>query len=167
MNIKFLIALSFFVVLACNNKPNEVVTKDNSQELTEKEILKIKYTDYILDPRTEKAATDWNNYHQLYTTIEELKKGNLGFFKDNEKAVALTFKELKENAPKTLNTKAIMARILALETKCHKLENTARLGTSTKQELLSDITDVLIAFSNFNLQLNKKTEADNNVIVRP
>ena len=54
-----------------------------------------------------------------------------------------------------------------METKFLKLESLVNLSTTSKTELIANIQDFLIAFSNLNLQMNKKIENDNIIIERP
>jgi cysteinyl-tRNA synthetase len=170
MNIKFLSILSLFIIFfSCKkNEENTVVdTKKESQELTEKDILKIKYIDYILDDRTEAIASNWNEYTQIQDVITNVKKADLSFFNNNKKNIKELLENFKENIPTELNTPAIMARILAFETKLYKLESLSNLSTTSKKELLNVIKEFFISFSNLNLQMNKKIEGDNIIIEKP
>jgi hypothetical protein len=172
MKLKFLrivLVLLFFV--SCKKKQDAaalVVEKPvESQVIKVKDIAKIKYTDYILDSRAEDSIVNWMAYKQLDEVVNNLKKADLSFFKANEKNVKELVRNLKQTIPAEINNNAITARITALETQLLKLESLYNLSTTTKPELLENIRAFLVAFSNLNLQMNKKIEADNIIIERP
>ena len=159
----------FLIIISCkntqDNNAKEAVTIN--QEITEKDISKIDYTEFLLDEKTEKYTIEWAEYNQLQIIIDNLKNADLSFFKDNKEAVNTTLTELKKNIPEPLNTSAIIARINAFETKFLKLQSISNLTTSSKQDLLKNIKELLVAFSNLNLQMNKKVEFDHQVIPKP
>lgn len=171
MTTKLLIVLSLcLLTISCKKTQDntDIDTATATQELTEKDIAKLKYTEYILDNKTEKAVTDWAQYHQLQDVLNNIKKGDLSYFSDNEKTITDLFKDLKQHIPEPLKTDAITVRIAAFETQFYKLGNLSALSSTSKQQLQATIKDVLIAFSNLNLQMNKKMEADHyNSITRP
>jgi len=153
--------------LSCNQKKeNDVPVQVTvpTKKLTESDISKLKYLDYGLDVKTEKAVESWEKYKELDEIINKVKKGNLSFFKDNNEAIQKFLKEFKEKIPDTINTPSVVARITALETKLCKLEGINSLSTTTKEELSYTIKEFLEAFSNLNLQMNKKLEKDSQVI---
>ncbi|MEN3323576.1 hypothetical protein VP395_07545 [Mariniflexile soesokkakense] len=172
MNFKYLSVLCFLVVaFSCKkNEEQSDVTFDkpnDSLEIKTKDISKIKYTDYILDSRTEDVTINWNAYKQLQDVIKNIKKADLSFFHNNTKEIKELINNLKQTIPSNVNSPSILARISALETKILKLESLSNLSTTTKDELLTNIKEFLIAFSNLNLQMNKKTENDNIIIEKP
>ncbi|WP_308991657.1 hypothetical protein QLS71_007470 [Mariniflexile litorale] len=143
------------------------VKTNDSLEIKEKDISKIKYTDYILDTRTENLMISWEAYKQLSEVINNVKKADLSFFQNNNKEVKELLVNLKQNIPNDVDSSSILSRISALETKILKLESLVNLSTTSKKELLVNIQDLLIAFSNLNLQMNKKIENDNIIIEKP
>ncbi|MEC3905931.1 hypothetical protein VOI54_02755 [Tamlana sp. 2201CG12-4] len=172
MRIQILALVSLFVLtLSCKNKQESNSTAgvevNKSQEITEQEISKLKYIDYALDEKTEDAIEDWAQYRQLRDVIDDVKEGDLSFFNDNEKAIKLLLKELKDDIPETIASSSILARILVVETKFYKLESLSNLSTTSKEELLEAIQEFLVSFSNLNLQMNKKIEFDTRTIERP
>lgn len=171
MKIKFLSVFILVFLFACNNKqkPSEltVVKKVDSQLIKEKDIAKLKYTEYLLDDRTEQAVVTWAEYTQLNNVIGKIKKGDLSFFKDNENAIVDLLKNIKQTIPLEVNTTSILARLTAVETKFLKLESLVNLSTTSKSELLERTNELLVAFSNLNLQMNKKLEGDNIIIEKP
>lgn len=161
------------MVVAFSCKKNQeqgeaTVDKTNdSLEVKAIDISKIKYTDYILDSRTENIIINWNAYKQLQEVIDHVKNADLSFFYNNTKEVKELLTNLKQTIPSNINSPSILARISALETKLLKLESLSNLSTTSKKELLENIKGFLVAFSNLNLQINKKIEGDNIIIEKP
>ena len=91
----------------------------------------------------------------------------MSFFKENNELLVAFVKDLKEGIPEEINTPLINARLVALETKMLKLEGVVNLSNPDKKEVLSVIKDFLTAFSNLNLQINKKIEKDSQNIQKP
>ena len=172
MNFKFLSILSVLVIFFSCKKPSgnselNITKTTDSQEITEKDISKLRYTDYILDSRTEDVIVNWIEYTQLQDVINNIRKGDLSFFNNNKKEIKELLNNLKHTIPTEVNTPSIIARITALETKLLKLESLSNLSTTSKPELIATIKEFLVAFSNLNLQMNKKLEADNIIIEKP
>lgn len=172
MKFKILIALSALLSFSACKKTQD--TPEEIQEevtdvldLSEKNIAKFKYIEYALDVKTEKTIEDWQEYFQLETVINNVKKADLAFFHDNDKNIVTLLKDLKKNIPKEVNSDATMARIVALETYLYKLKSLSNLDTTDKKELLLSVKDFLISFSNLNFQMNQKIEADNIQILKP
>ena len=172
MKIKFLSVLCVLLLMvSCKkNQDPSLLVEDkpvDTQKIKAKDIAKIRYTDYILDSRAGDSIVNWMAYKQLHDVVNKLKKADLTFFKENEKSVKELVRDLKQTIPVTVNNNAILARIKALETQLLKLESLYNLSTTTKPELIDNIQAFLVAFSNLNLQMNKKIEADNMIIERP
>ncbi|WP_445733054.1 hypothetical protein [Mariniflexile sp.] len=172
MNIKFLSLISLFLMLFSCKKDQEntdLIAKKgtDSREITAKDISEFRYTDYILDDRTEETIANWNEYKQLQEVVDNVKKGDLSFFDNNKKEVRELLVNLKKNIPPQVNTSAIYARLTALETKLYKLESLSNLSTTSKPELIGILKESLVAFSNLNLQMNKKLEGDHIIIEKP
>ncbi|RED50679.1 hypothetical protein [Seonamhaeicola aphaedonensis] len=159
-----------FVLFSCkNSNENEgnLTTKKDNQEITEKDISNIDYIEFLLDEKTEKHTNNWLEYKQIQEIISNIKKGDLTFLYDNRAVVDSTLTELKLYIPEPLNSPSISARINAFETKMLKLESIYNLNTTKNDELLEALKDFFIAFSNLNLQMNKKVEFDNLDIQKP
>jgi len=172
MHFKSLALLSFLIIFSACKKDKENSTENKieqikSQEITEQDISRLKYVEYILDSKTNIIVQDWPDYLQLEDVVANIKKGDLVYFNDNKKVIQLLIKELKQNIPNALNSKSILSRILVLETKLFKLESLLNLTTTSKKELLGAIKEFLISFSNLNFQMNKKVEFDSRLIEKP
>jgi hypothetical protein len=171
MKIKFLSVLVLLAFFSCKkqqeNSELTVVKKVESQLIKEKDVTKLQYTDYLLDARADVIIENWVEYSQLQDVVNKVKKADLSFFNNNSKTIKELLKNLKETIPAEVNTPSILARITALETKIYKLESLSKLTTTTKPELLELTKEFLIAFSNLNLQMNKKLEGDSIIIEKP
>ena len=172
MSIKILSLLCVLTVFVSCKKTQEndtanTIDKQQIQAITEQDLAKLKYVDYVLDFKTEEAIKDWQEYFQLQDVIDEVKKADLSFFNDNEENIKILISKLKENIPDQLNSEGVLARFLVLETKLLKLESLSNLSTTTKEELISIIKEFFVSFSNVNFQMNKKLEFDNQLIEKP
>jgi len=172
MKFKILIVFSILLFISACKKTTETEIDTETEEtstlgLSEKNIGKLKYIEYALDEKTEKTIEDWQEYYQLETVINNVKKADLTFFYDNDKNIKTLLKDLKKDIPDAVNSNATMARIMALETYLYKLKSLSNLDTTDKNDLLLSVKDFLISFSNLNFQMNQKIEADNINIEKP
>lgn len=172
MSIKKLCACLFLMGLSCqktNQTHNDTTNaNDNSQIITEKDILELNYLDFGIDDRVTPIIESWQEFNQLEQIIENTKKGDLSYFKtDGKKNLKTLLSDIRQTIPETLNTPSILARIRVVETKLFKTESLANLSTTKKQDLLDTLKELLASFSNLNFQLNKKMENDSQNIERP
>ena len=172
MKFKILITLTILLSISACKKTQDTEPEIESEQtdprkVPEKSIAELKYTEYALDAKTEKAIEAWPEYFQLEDHVNNIKKGDLGFFYDNDKNIKTLVKDLKTNIPKAVNSDATMARISSIETHLYKLKSLANLESTNKEELILSIKDFLESFSNFNFQMNQKIEADNIIINKP
>ena len=173
MTIKFISVCILLMCLSCKkttqtNTDNSDDTTKKSQVITEKDISKLNYLDFGIDERVTPFIEPWQEFNQLEGIIENIKKGDLSYFKtDAKKNLKTLLSDIKENIPDTINTPAILARIKVVETKLYKTESLSNLSTTRKEELLNTLKELLISFSNLNFQLNKKIENDFQNIERP
>lgn len=169
---KTLIILLLTVSLSCQNNKAPSINVETEEQIAartiaEADIEKIDYIEYGLSQDSQKATADWQKYNELQEQIIFLQKGDQNFFKGETELLKTFTKELRGEMPLVIKTKEISARMTALDTKIQKLNSLLRLNTSTKTEKLKGIEEVLIAFSNLKLQINKKFEFDKNNILRP
>ncbi len=172
MLAKPLYMLSFlFLFLSCKKtQENDIKTEEEqkkTQFITEQDVAKLKYVEYALDPKTDEALVDWEEFIQIEELVVDIKKGDISFFTDSKESIPLLVKELKQNIPESLNSSSIIARLLVLETKILKLRSLANLTTTSKKELLDNIKEFFVAYYTLIFQMNKKTEFDNRNIERP
>lgn len=174
MMIRFSYILALTILLFSCKETEEKNATDAAEipitkKISESDISNIDYTEYILDAKTETAIEDWLKYQEFNVVVENVKQGDLSYFHDNDRANIIRnfFIALKKAIPDTINTPAILSRILVLETKTWKLESLSNLSTTTEGELNQTIKEFLVSFSNLNLQMNKKLEKDSQQIEKP
>lgn len=158
-------------ILACKKTNTEeagqTTEKSFISEVTQSDISKLKYTEFVPDSEIKLIVANWPEYIQLEEQVTYIKKGDLNFFKDNNEAIKTLFKGLYENIPQEINDNSILARIKVVETTFYKLESLKSLSTTTKAEMLEGIKAFLIAMNNFHLQMNKIIELKNQNIIKP
>ncbi len=169
----FGILSTLFLMSSCKNatKSNPQIDikeeKSSSTTLTEADISKIKYIDFILDEKGEKLAKDWASYSKLVEIIEQTKRADFSFFLIDKEDFFEFIKNLKKEIPQGLKSPATESRVKVIETMLYQMQEAVNLSTTKKLELKHAIEDLLIAFSSLNFQLNKKLEKENQKIVRP
>lgn len=165
------ILFSLLLLVGCHKLKD--VDQDSSQELTEPlkiskdDISNIDYIEFVLDQKAQDLFIGWTSYTDLEGHIDNLKQGNIIFFSENPELLDALIKDFKETLPEEINTPAILARIKELETKTYKLQSNCHLFNGDKTYILPAIKELLIAFSNFNLQINKKFEKEAQNIQKP
>jgi len=145
---------------------NEIKEVKVSQ-ITKEDISKLNYKEFILDAKADKALESWQKYYELDNIINNLNQANLSFFKNNNEIIIAFIDDLKATIPEIIDSPLIIVRLIALETKMFKLEGVVNLSNPKKKELLSVIKECLSAFSNLNLQINKKFEKESQNIQKP
>lgn len=160
-----------FCLLACNSSKNENVSdaqnKVDSLKITKEGISKLDYIEFVLDEKADKLFENWASYSELDNHLSDLKQGDISFFKENPELLDALIKDFKETLPEEINSPAILARIKELETKIYKLQSITIISNGNKNELYPVIKELLISFSNFNLQINKKFEKEAQNIQKP
>ena len=167
---KFTIILLCLGLWACNSsekEKKEVVEEDVSPFVFKDDIEKLKYTDYVLDAKAQSDFDSWDKFRELEGVMVQLKSGDVSYFQGTSKAIETLLKEVLEGIPDVVNTPSIQARFLSLETKMLKLQSVLVLRNMPKEEQLQNVKETLIAYSNLNLQINKKYEKDSQNIEKP
>lgn len=167
-----LYSLICIVIISCKSDTQNTdietsLDEKQSYTITKNEIENLKYSDYLLSSDGSDAVVDWQKYQELNTQIEYLKTADFSFFKSDITLITAFLNDFKAELPKTLSTNAINSRITALETKILKLNSLLLLDNISKKDQLEGIKEVCIAFSNLNLQINKKLEFESNNILKP
>ena len=170
MRILSIIFLSV-CLFACKQGKKEMVTENlitiDSLKVTKDDISKLNYVEFILDGKAYNLFGSWASYDELDNHITNLKQGDLSFFKENPELLDAFVKDLKETIPENAKTPAIEARVKELETKIYKLQSFLNLSNTNKNKLLPAIQELLVSFSNLNLQINKKIEKESQIIEKP
>lgn len=160
-----LLNICFILFVGCGEDPSlqektekEAATKKNI--ITAKEIENFIYTDYALSPEGEEAVSKWEKYQELAIQITYLKKADLSFFNGDAELLKKFVTELKAGIPDQLQTNSINSRVLVIENTLLKLHDDISLSNIDVKIKRLSIRDVLVAFSNLNLQINRKLEFD-------
>ena len=153
----------------CNTSDKEVKVVEEvvSPFAYKDDISKLVYTDFILDTKAQKDIESWNKFFELETIMADLKSGDVSYFQGYTKTLLAFMNDLRDNIPDAINSPSIQARFLTLETKMLKLQSILSLKNIPKSEELQIIKETLIAYSNLNLQINKKYEKDSQQIEKP
>ena len=168
----FFYSLLCIMIVSCKTDTQKVeiestVDEKQSKTITKAEIENLKYNDYGLSTDAKKALNDWQKYQELNTQIEYLKTADLSFFKSDLTLISTFIIDFRTEIPKAVSTNEINSRITALETKMLKLNSLLLLDNIPKNEQLKGLKEVFVAFSNLNLQINKKLEFEANNISKP
>ncbi len=172
--IIYIVLLGFVCFsISCKKQGDEQATNDNStveqpsNKITAKEIEALRFADYALSDTSTKKISDWNQYQELLLNIEQLRLANFDFFSEEKSIVEEFLSELKNTVPDKLNTNAIQARLIALETSIYKLHGELVTGNNDKKNILQASKETLISFANLNFQMNKKFEKEAQNIQKP
>ena len=160
----------FVCLFACQDSivKTTVNEENKTQELvTYQDIEDIRFTEFLPDPKVLKEISNWEKYNELDRVVQDVKSANLSFFRANSEIVSTLMEELKTTIPESMNSPQVFSRVIALETKVFKLESTVNLSNVEKKQMLESINEFLIAFSNLNLQMNKKIEKESQKIIKP
>jgi len=149
------------------NPIDKNITAPQSLSITVKDFEQIQYTEYALSDLAEAKAKNWLKFQNLGTHIEQLKKGDFYFFKEDKAILKGFMTDLIKETPTTLYSSAIIVRLSVVETTAYKLEEVSNIKTISKQVLLKSIADILIAYNNLVFQINKKVEKDSRSIEKP
>mgnify|MGYP001814697468 CR=1 FL=1 len=168
--ITFSAILSFILFLGCKDAPEQMEKEEQKEtidsSISEKDIEQLEYTEYLISDLATETTQNWVKFQELLDQIIILKKGELSFFED--KALLKSFiTDLKNEVPESLNDPSIHVRLSVLETTFLKIESLNNLGNVSKETKINYIKDMLLAYNNLVIQINKKLEKDSQPIVRP
>ena len=167
----FLYIALVFCVFSCKDAAKtpviETETEETSSQITKEDISALKYDQFILDRKRQNSDKFWQKYTELDEIVLQVQQADFSFFKGNNEILNAFIKDLKESLPSEFDTPHIQARLVALETKMLKLEGVMNLSNPKKKEVLLVLRDFLSAFSNLNLQMNKKIERESQNIQKP
>jgi len=170
MRVLFILGVLFCCISCKKQEESKVrnkIQEETVSQITKEDISKLNYREFILDAKAEKSLESWQKYYELDNIIINVNQANLSFFENNNEILIAFIDDLKGTTPEVIDTPLIMARLVVLETKIFKLEGVVNLSNPSKKEVLSVIKECLSAFSNLNLQINKKFEKDSQNIQKP
>lgn len=152
-----------------NKEVNEDITAEilDSTSISKEDLKQINFTDIGLDIKTDKVMASWQPYITIADAVESLKQADFSFFTADIEVFNSAIKDLENTIPEPIKTQSIQARVLALKTQLLKLKGLVALQAISKKEKLLAVKEVFVAFSNLNLQINKKVEKDSQNIERP
>lgn len=153
------------LILSCNNSEDQqnITNKNETQtelKISAKAIEAFKYDDYALSDEGQDLLNEWQKYQELAIQINYLKKADLSFFNGDKKLLTDFIADFSKNIPERLQTNPITSRVVIVETKLLKLNENLTLSNIKTTTKLTSIKEVLVAFSNLTLQINKKLEFD-------
>ena len=161
----------FLCLLSCrqieDSKAKDLEESVQLIPITKDDISALDFIEFILDPKAANVLESWQKYYEIDQVIKDVYQADLSFFNDNNEIIAALLKDLYASVPEIIDTPLIKARLIALETKMLKLEGVVNLSNPQKNELLAVIREFLEAFSDLNLQINKKFEKDAQKIEKP
>lgn len=165
---RLIVLLMLFMVLfsSCTNKDVSqnaqkeiVVTGTDTLELSTPTNFKPVIP---LTPEAKKGVLKWSFYTNLTTAVDSLQATSLGALKINLKRfdnLYLSQEEADEAevplTPEIVQTKAVQARLIALETKTKSLQNHVQLNAPDASQISEQIGEVHNAYQDLNLQLNE------------
>lgn len=146
----------------------ETVTKIVDESIiTAQDIETITLTEYVLSDAATEHTKNWIKFQNLQSEIEQLKKGNLSFYTEDKDILKGFLTDLKNEIPEEVSMSSILVRLTVLETFMYKLDEAARLSSTPKEVLLTNIEDVLVSYNHFIYQLNKEVEKKSQQIIKP
>lgn len=164
---KALYLLGFFclIIMGCGEKDqsesgDQSQKVENKSELHSSAIKDLKFTDYALSSEAEEVIVNWEKYKELAIQIEYLKEGDMSFFNGEESVLIDFLKAFTAQIPEDLETEPILSRVALVETMILKLNEDLSLSNMDSNKKLDSILEVLVSFSNLNLQIDKKLERD-------
>jgi len=162
----FLLFIIICCTFSCNDK-NDAPTQKNETYINAIDTLQIANS-INLKPRvklTAKAKTaveQWSFYIDLTKKIDSIPSKTLGQLKNNLDKFATLYQneEAADEAevsqtPPEVKTNAIDARLLAIETQVHILQNLADMNEPDPSKISNHIGELQNAYQDLNLQLNE------------
>ena len=158
----FLVAILLSNIQCRNTEDETLATKQETQteltRITPQDITDIKYTEYVLSDLAQKEVDTWTKFKELSVEVENLKNGNLSFFKDDKTILQALIADIKNEIPDSINSSSIIVRLSVLETAMYKFDETINLQSSSKEAIIKDIENLLLAYNNCVYQINKVIE---------
>ncbi|NNE32048.1 MAG: hypothetical protein HKN40_06735 [Winogradskyella sp.] len=161
--IALIIGCLLFSCSESETKTADIDTQDTAASepaISSRVIEGFEYDDYALSREAMEVVGEWEKYQELAIQIDYLKKADLAFFNSDKKLLEDFITELKANMPERITTNPIISRVSIIETKLLKLNENLTISNIDAATKLESIKEVLVAFSNLTLQINKKLEFD-------
>ena len=162
----FLIILSLIITFSCDQNEASQESKERVT-IMGNDTLKLDTPNNLkatirLTAQAQDGVKNWSFYNNLTTTIDSLQVNTLGELRKQLVNIDVLYTKLEEAeeavapvTPEAVQTKAINARLVAIETKAKILQNNAHLNTPDPVEVTRKIGELYNAFQDLNLQLNE------------
>ena len=162
----FLIILSLIITFSCDQNEASQESKERVT-IMGNDTLKLDTPNNLkatirLTAQAKDGVKDWAFYNNLTTAIDSLKANTLGELRKQLVDIDVLYIELEEAeeevapvTPEIVQTKAINARLIAIETKVKVLQNSAQLNTPNASDIAKKIGELYNAYQDLNLQLNE------------
>jgi hypothetical protein len=170
MKLHILISLisTLFLLNACEKKKTQTQEEPETTNVVAIDTVTIpKSTQGLkpslrLTPKAQEAVKNWSLYQNLTKRLDSLQGMSLGAVKNQLSFLISTFDgqgEAEENivnlTPDNLETPAVKARLLSVETKLKIVNNYAQKGEPNPEEIANAIIGLKNAVQNLNLQINE------------
>ncbi|AEE19272.1 hypothetical protein JM84_0365 [Dokdonia sp. Hel_I_63] len=164
--LPILIIISIIFTASCSQKkasqkPKETVTlvgNDTIQLPTPKNLK----ASIRLTAQAREGVKNWSFYNDLSSSIDSLHTNTLGELRKQLIGLDALYIRLEEAeeavapvTPEAVQTKAVNARLVAIETKVKTLQNSAHLNTLVPEEISKKTGELFNAYQDLNLQLNE------------
>lgn len=115
-----------------------------------------------LTPKAQEAVKDWSLYQNLTKRLDSLQGVSLGTVKNQLSFLISTFdgqaeaeEEIVNLTPDNLESPAVKARLLSVETKLKIINNYAQKSDPNPEEISNAVVALKNAIQNLNLQINE------------
>lgn len=164
--LPFLIILSFIITTSCNQKEASQKPKENVA-LVGNDTLKLPSPKNLkatirLTTQAREGVKNWSFYKDLSAAVDSLPSNTLGELRlkiIDVDALYINLEQAEEDlapvTPEAVKTKAVNARLVAIETKAKVLQNSAQLNTPAAEDISKKIGELYNAYQDLNLQLNE------------
>ena len=170
MKLRILIYLlsTLCLLSACKNNKGQATTSKETTLATIDTLTIPKSTQGLkpalrLTTKAQEAVKDWSLYQNLTKRLDSLQEVSLGTVKNQLTALITIFDGLQEAeeatldlTPDNLESPAIKARLLSVETNLKILNNQVQKNDPNPEEIATAVVSLKNAFQNLNLQVNEK-----------
>lgn len=164
--IRILFLLIICCTFSCNDKKNTPI-QNNEVYINLIDTLQIASPTNLkprikLTSEAKKAVEEWDFYVNLTKKIDSIPSKTLGQLKKNLDTFTILYLSSEEadeaevsTTPSKVKTNAINARLLAIETQVHILQNQVNLNEPDPIKISKHIGELQNAYQDLNLQLNE------------
>lgn len=169
MKLRILIYLlsTVFFLTACEKKETQVQESEETQllaidTLTIPNNIQGLKPSLRLTPKAQEEVKNWSLYQNISKRLDSMQGVPLGKVKNQLSILIAIFdgqgeaqEEIVDLTPDNLETPAVKARLLTVETKLKIVNNYAQKGDPNPEEIAHTIVELKNAFQNLNLQINE------------